>query len=76
LKILLDLCKDEKEELVHRGVVCIRNIVCAPEDVGKRGKEKMKAAGGAEVLKEAVRKCINNQEIVQVGVEALKALSA
>ena len=60
---------------MHRGVVCIRNIVCAPGNVGNRGKESVKAAGGTEVLKEALRKCLDNQEIVQVGAEALKALS-
>lgn len=60
---------------MHRGVVSVRNVVCAPGDAGDRGKEKVSSAGGAEVLKEALRKSTSNQEIMQVGVEALKALS-
>lgn len=69
------MCGEESEELVHRGVVCVRNVVCAPGDAGGRGREKVGAAGGAAVLKEALRKSTRNREIMQVGVEALKALS-
>lgn len=74
VEILLGLCgEDEQEEIVHRGVVCVRNVVGASGDVGVRGRKKMKELGGVDMLKEALKRS-NNQEMLQTGVEALKEL--
>ncbi|KAI9772534.1 MAG: hypothetical protein M1840_000739 [Geoglossum simile] len=71
--ILLELCREEKDELRHRGVVSVRNIACAPGAVGKAGAQKVKAEGGVEVLKGMLRET-RNPEVLRIGVEALKAI--
>ncbi|KAH0563260.1 hypothetical protein GP486_002171 [Trichoglossum hirsutum] len=71
--ILLELCREEKDELRHRGVVCVRNVVCAPGAVGKAGVQKVKSEGGVEVLKGMLRET-RNPDVLQIGVEALKSL--
>jgi protein unc-45 len=72
-KILLELCAEEVEELRHRGVVCVLNIVRAPEKVGDRGRKKMMEEGAEEVLKECLGKS-RSQEVLQITAEALKEL--
>ena len=71
--ILLELCREDKDELRHRGVVSVRNIVCATGAVGKVGMQKVKGEGGVEVLKGMLRET-RNPEVLQIGVEALKAI--
>ncbi|KAI9844988.1 MAG: hypothetical protein M1837_005132 [Sclerophora amabilis] len=73
VKILLGLCQDDEQDLVHRGCVCIRNVVSAPGAVGKLGADKVKHEGGVEALKGMLR-LTRNPEILEVGVEALKIL--
>ncbi|KAI9744872.1 MAG: hypothetical protein M1818_001797 [Claussenomyces sp. TS43310] len=68
---LLGLCREVDEGLRHRGVVCILNIVSAPNKVGLWGIEKVKAEGGVEALKECLKKS-RSQEVLEVAVEALK----
>ncbi|KAI9787193.1 MAG: hypothetical protein M1839_003428 [Geoglossum umbratile] len=71
--ILLELCREEKDELRHRGVVSVRNIVCASGTVGVAGAQKVKGEGGVEVLKGMLRET-RNPEVLQIGVEALKVV--
>ncbi|KAI9761241.1 MAG: Cytochrome c oxidase assembly protein cox19 [Chaenotheca gracillima] len=73
VKILLGLCQDEEQDIVHRGCVCIRNIVCIPGPVGKSGAEKVKQEGGTEALKSMLR-LSNDPQVLEIGVEALKKL--
>lgn len=75
VRILLALCGEEQEELRHRGVVCILNVLTAPGKVGAWGLEKVAQGDGVEVLKECLRKS-RNQEVLEVTVEALKVLLA
>jgi hypothetical protein len=73
LVILLALCKEDSEELRHRGVVCILNVLTAPGKVGEWGITKVKNAGGVEALKECLKKS-RSQEVLETTVEALKKL--
>jgi len=73
VKILLGLCAEEEDELRHRGVVCVLNLMSAPGKVGQWGVEKVTGGGGVEVLKECARKS-RNQEVLEITVEALKTL--
>ncbi|KAK2627830.1 hypothetical protein QTJ16_002476 [Diplocarpon rosae] len=70
---LLGLCKEDQEELRHRGVVCILNILTAPGSVGEWGMNKIKEAGGVDALKECLKKS-RSQEVLEITVEALKKL--
>lgn len=73
VKILLKLCAEDEEELRHRGVVCILNLLSIPGDVGKKALEKVNGDDGIEVLKECLKKS-RNQEVLEITVEALKKL--
>jgi hypothetical protein len=74
VNLLLGLCQEDDDALVHRGVVCVRNLTCiATGDIGTRAKAAVKAAGGIEILTACLKKT-SNQAVLQAGVEALKPL--
>jgi hypothetical protein len=73
VKLLLGLCKEDEEDLMHRGVVCVLNVVSAPGKVGEWGLKKMKEEGAVEALKECLKKS-RDQEVLEVTVEALKKI--
>lgn len=74
VEILLGLCEDEDEEIVHRGVVCIQNVVCVDEDIGRRAQAKVKELGGAETLM-AVGQDANNPDIRELSKQILEAVN-
>ncbi|KAL4802314.1 myosin-binding striated muscle assembly central-domain-containing protein [Aspergillus unguis] len=74
VQLLLNLCKEEDDGLLHRGVTCIRNLTCAPPgDIGRRALVAVKENGGVEILSNMLKKT-RNQLLLQLGVEALKPL--
>ena len=73
VKLLLGLCTEDEEELRHRGVVCVLNVVSAPGKVGEWGLKKVGEEGGVEALKECLKKS-KSQEVLEITVEALKKL--
>jgi hypothetical protein len=75
LDILLGLCNDDDEGVVHRGVFCICNLIRAADPVGSRARTALLQKGGADVLNTCVRKS-RSEELAQNGAEALKVLVA
>lgn len=73
VEILLVLCQDDNEDVVHRGVVCLRNIACATGGIGQRARDLIKNEKGVETLKACLRQW-NDQAMLQAGVDALKLL--
>ncbi|KAF4635834.1 hypothetical protein G7Y89_g2249 [Cudoniella acicularis] len=71
--LLLGLCKEDSEELRHRGVVCILNVVTAPGKVGEWGIKKVKGDSGIDALKECLKKS-RSQEVLEITIEALKKI--
>jgi hypothetical protein len=71
--LLLGLCKEDQEELRHRGVVCILNVLSAPGKMGEWGIKKVKDEGGIDALKECLKKS-RSQDVLEITVEALKKL--
>ncbi|KFY01761.1 hypothetical protein O988_02555 [Pseudogymnoascus sp. VKM F-3808] len=71
--ILLKLCKEDEEDLRHRGVVCVSNMLNAPGDGGEKALAKVKEAGGVEALTECAKKS-RSQEVLETTVEALQKL--
>jgi len=71
--LLLGLCQEDQEELRHRGVVCILNILSAPGKVGEWGVKKVKEVGGIDALKDCLKKS-RSQDVLEITVEALKKL--
>ena len=78
-EILLELCQDGDEGIVHRGLVVVKNIVCCDEedaknnDLALRAREAFKKDDGVEKLKDALKK-IRGSELLSIGVQALKVL--
>ena len=73
IEILLALCEDEDEEIVHRGVVCVRNIVCLDGHTGVRASVELKELRGGEILKAALSGS-KNRAMLETGMEGLRAL--
>lgn len=73
VEILIGLCEDKDEGILHRGVVCIRNLVSTDDPTGKTARERVMNLRGVEVLKGIVNGT-GNRGILELGVEALKAL--
>lgn len=73
VNVILGMCVDDDENLRHRGVVTLSNMVSAPGETGKSARQKVKDENGVEILKECLKK-IRRPEVLQVTVQALKAL--
>lgn len=73
VEFLLGLCRDEDEDVRYRGVVCLRSVIGASGELGKRGVEELKKKGAIEVLKGALKES-RRQEVLGLGVETLKIL--
>ena len=72
--LLLGLCQEDDDSLVHRGVVSVRNLTFAASgDIGARAKTAVRAAGGIDILTACLKKT-KNPAVLQAGVEALKPL--
>ena len=78
VEILLGLCEgdDQEGQIVHRGVVCIMNIVCIEDPIASAAIEKVKELGGLDILKAAAQDFQHNEQILSCAVQALKALIA
>ncbi|KAI1916627.1 SWI5-dependent HO expression protein 4 [Ophidiomyces ophidiicola] len=73
LDIILGLCSDEDEGLVHRGTVCVHHIARATGDVGRKGKHGLLEKGALEALKARIPN-VRTPAVMESGIEALKAL--
>jgi len=73
VKAVLGMCEDESEEMRHRGLVCVSNLVGADGEAGSRAITMVKERDGAGVLRRALKES-KNPELLKVGVEALKRL--
>ncbi|KAF4466052.1 cro1 [Fusarium albosuccineum] len=73
VKVILTMCVDDDENIRHRGVFVVLNLVTAEGDVGELARQKVKDEDGVEVLKECLKKS-RRPEVLEVTVQALKAL--
>lgn len=73
--VLLGLCKEEEsEDLRHRGVVAVCNLVfCDEEEIARRAREALRKAGGVEALTLCAKRS-RRAEVVEGAVQGLKAL--
>lgn len=72
--ILLGLCEDDGgDDIKHRGLVCILNIITAEGAVGVEAKRRVNAEKGKERIV-AIVKGTKTQEILNFGVQVIKAL--
>ena len=75
VEILLALCEDEDEEIVHRGVVCIRNLVALDGRTAVDAIGRLKDLKAVEILSAALQGT-KNRAVMDTGVETLKAFMA
>ncbi|KAJ9149817.1 Ring assembly protein 3 [Pleurostoma richardsiae] len=71
--IVLGLCAENDEELRHRGVFVLFNMVAAEGEAGRLARTKIREANGIEVLTEAAKKS-RRPEVLDITVQALKLL--
>ncbi|KAK6845753.1 hypothetical protein PG995_015863 [Apiospora arundinis] len=71
--MVLGLCADETEDLRHRGVFILYNILSCQGETGKEAIGKVQLANGLEILKDCAKKG-RRAEVVEVTVQALKIL--
>jgi len=70
---ILSLCRDESDDLRHRGAFVVFNMLAAEGDTGRAAKTKLLAAGAVAVLTECAKKS-RRAAVVEVTVQALQAL--
>ncbi|GKT57126.1 actin cytoskeleton organization protein [Colletotrichum tofieldiae] len=73
VKVILDMCADDNEDLRHRAGFIVYNMVAAEGAPGANARKKIIEEGGLEALKEAAKKS-RRAEVVEVLVQALKVL--
>lgn len=70
---VLNMCTEPEEEMRHRGVVCVHNMLEAPGDAGQLALLKLKEEGAVDKIKETL-KLSRSQEVLEIAVECLKHL--
>jgi protein unc-45 len=73
VEVVLGLCGEDSEDLRHRGVFILYNIVETRGDIGKLARKKVLAANGVELLKECAKKS-RRAEVIEVTLQALKII--
>ncbi|KAI1506663.1 myosin-binding striated muscle assembly central-domain-containing protein [Biscogniauxia marginata] len=73
VEVVLGMCAEESEDLRHRGVFIIYNMVSCEGEAGKMAREEIREKNGLEILKESAKKS-RRAEVVEVTVQALKVL--
>ena len=71
IDILLAMCKDDSDEIKHRGFVCIANVANAPGEVGTKGQKAIEEKNGLQILRTAMLKT-KSVDVSGVGLEILK----
>lgn len=73
VKSILRMITEPEEEMRHRGVVCLHNMLDAEAEAGKLSLVKVRDEGGVEKIKETL-KLSRSQEVLEIAVECLKHL--
>ncbi|MCJ1438531.1 hypothetical protein MMC27_007921 [Xylographa pallens] len=75
VRILLTLCEDDDKGCVHRGVVCIQNMLTSEGVVGKRACEDIRALNGIAILRRVLVTRKGDKAIVESSIKALEVLT-
>ncbi|KAI1748279.1 putative actin cytoskeleton organization protein [Xylaria castorea] len=73
VEIVLGLCSEDNEDLRHRGVFIIHNMVSYEGEVGKLARKEIRGENGLEILKTCAKKS-RRAQVVEVTVQALKVV--
>lgn len=73
VKVVLGMCVEDNEDLRHRGVVTLLNMVSTEGPIGRDARDKIRAEGGVDVLKDCLKKS-RRPAVVQALAQTLKPL--
>ncbi|KAH8159428.1 hypothetical protein CIB48_g8813 [Xylaria polymorpha] len=73
VEVVLGLCSEDNEDLRHRGVFIILNMISYEGEVGKLARKEIREKNGLEILKTCAKKS-RRAQVVEVTVQALKVL--
>lgn len=73
VEVVLGLCAEENEELLHRGVFVVHNMIATVGETGKLARARIRGLKGVEILTQCAKKS-HRSEVVEVTVAALKIL--
>ena len=76
-ELLVRMCQDEEKDqgVIHRGVVCLRNVVCLDDsETGSLARRRVNGLDGLEVLKGVIRGT-KDSGVLETAVEAIKRLN-
>jgi hypothetical protein len=73
VEVVLGLCNEDSEDLRHRGVFVMYNMISHDGEIGKMARKEMRENNGLDVLKTCAKKS-RRSEVVELTVQALKVL--
>ncbi|KAF2971464.1 hypothetical protein GQX73_g2049 [Xylaria multiplex] len=73
VEVVLSLCAEDNEDLRHRGVFVIYNMISHEGEVGKLARKEIRNKNGLEILKACAKKS-RRAEVIEVTVQALKVV--
>ncbi|KAL8685874.1 MAG: hypothetical protein Q9218_007495 [Villophora microphyllina] len=75
VEILLGLCADDDQDIIHRGLVCVSNIISIQDKVGEEARRKVVGRNANEILENVDRTSSNNRPWGNLAKELLDALN-
>ncbi|KAI1843232.1 hypothetical protein JX266_010586 [Neoarthrinium moseri] len=73
VQVVLGLCAEESEDLRHRGVFVVYNMISCEGETGEAIRDKIRDENGLAILQECAKKS-RRAEVVEVTIQALKVL--
>ncbi|KAI0505301.1 putative actin cytoskeleton organization protein [Xylaria bambusicola] len=73
VEVVLGLCAEDSEDLRHRGVFIVHNMISQEGEAGKLARKEIQDKDGIEILKTCAKKS-RRAEVVEVTAQALKIL--
>ena len=73
IKILLQLCAENSEEMKYRGIASIHNLVLSPAETGRKGKQQIQVEGGIAIIKTMLKES-RDHKVISLGADCLKSI--
>ncbi|KAM7209481.1 Myosin-binding striated muscle assembly central domain containing protein [Naviculisporaceae sp. PSN 640] len=74
VEVLLALCKEDREDLRHRGAFCVCSMISQNDaTLATQVKERLKAGRAVDILRDSIKKS-RSAEVIELLAEALKGL--
>ena len=74
IELILRMCKDDNMGVVHRGIVCVRNIVSIEDSLGEQARSALNRNDAPEILLDVIRRN-KDKEVIELAADSIKILS-